>query len=337
MISRNRAGLDIDEQAMNEAILNPHASQRRRSHAEDSGADFEYAHIVAELRQLRAASQLSRYRGAAPRLPSREAISDIVGRLIAALYPRHFGPPGLDARDADAFVGRTLAEALPALKHEIELALALEEEDARDAANANPRSAREITRSFAATLPKIRGALDKDVRAAFANDPSAKSIDEVIFCFPGVAALMRHRLAHELYRLGAPLLARIVAEIAHALAGVDIHPGADIGEGFFIDHGTGVVIGETAVIGRNVRIYQAVTLGAKRFETGGNGELRKSYPRHPIVEDDVVIYAGATILGRITIGRGSSIGGNVWLTESVPPESRITQAKTQASEGGTSI
>ena len=256
MISRNRAGLDIDEQAMNEAILNPHASQRRRSYGEGRGADCEYANVVEELRQLRAASQLSRYRGAAPRLPSREAISDIVERLVSALYPRHFGPPGLDARDADAFVARTLAKALPALKHEIELALALEQEDPRDAANANPRSAAEITRSFAAALPKIRAALDKDVRAAFANDPSAKSIDEVIFCFPGVAAIMRHRLAHELYRLGAPLLARIVAEIAHALAGVDIHPGAEIEEGFFIDHGTGVVIGETAVIGRNVRIYQ---------------------------------------------------------------------------------
>ena len=323
---------------MNEAILNPHASQRRRSRAEESGADSEYAHIVAELRQLRAASQLSRYRGAAPRLPSREAISDIVGSLISALYPRHFGPPGLDARDADAFVARTLAKALPALKQQIELALALEQEDARDRGQCEPLDPpAEITRLFAAALPKIRAALDKDVRAAFANDPSAKSIDEVIFCFPGVAAIMRHRLAHELYRLGAPLLARIVAEIAHALAGVDIHPGAEIDEGFFIDHGTGVVIGETAVIGRNVRIYQAVTLGAKRFEVGGDGELRKSYPRHPIVEDDVVIYAGATILGRITIGRGSSIGGNVWLTESVPPGSRITQAKTQANARGISI
>jgi len=318
---------------MNEAILSPHASRRRRSRAERSGAESEYAPIVAELRQLRAASQLSRYRGAAPRLPSREAISDIVVSLVSALYPRHFGPAELVARDADAFVARTLGEAFPALDREIELALALEQAGARDAANVNPRPAAEITRSFAAALPKIRAALDKDVRAAFANDPSAKSIDEVIFCFPGVAAIMRHRLAHELYRLGAPLLARIIAEIAHALAGVDIHPGAEIGEGFFIDHGTGVVIGETAVIGRNVRIYQAVTLGAKRFEIGDDGELRKSYPRHPIVEDDVVIYAGATILGRITIGRGSSIGGNVWLTEGVPPGSRITQARTQANEG----
>jgi serine O-acetyltransferase len=280
---------------------------------------------------LRAASQLSRYRGAAPRLPSREAIGDIVGGLIAALYPRHFGPPGLDARGCGCVRARTLAEALPALEHEIELALALEQEGARDGSEANPRSAAEITRSFAAALPEIRATLDKDVRAAFANDPSTNSIDEIIFCFPGVAAIMRHRLAHELYRLGAPLLARIIAEIAHALAGVDIHPGAEIGEGFFIDHGTGVVIGETTVIGRNVRIYQAVTLGAKRFEIGGNGELRKSYPRHPIVEDNVVIYAGATILGRITIGRGSSIGGK---TERVPPGRRITQAKTLANESG---
>jgi serine O-acetyltransferase len=198
----------------------------------------------------------------------------------------------------------------------------------RDAANTKPRSAAEITRSFAAALPKIRATLDKDVRAAFANDLSAKRIDEVIFCLPGLAAIMRHRLAHELYRLGAPPRAGIVAEIAHALAGVDIHPGAEIEEGFFIDHGTGVVIGETAVIGRNVRIYQAVTLGAKRFEIVGDGQLRKSYPRHPIVEDDVVIYAGATILGRITIERGSPIGGKVWLTESVAPGSRITQTKT---------
>jgi serine O-acetyltransferase len=220
---------------VNDAILNSHAN-KRRSRGDEAGADSEYTSIVAELRQLRAASQLSRYRGAAPRLPSREAISDIVGSLISALYPRHFGPPGLDARDADAFVARTLAKALPALEHEIELALALEQEGARDSANANRRSAGDITRLFAAALPKIRAALDKDVRAAFANDPSAKSIDEIIFCFPGVAAIMRHRLAHELYRLGAPLLARIVAEIAHALAGVDIHPGAEIEEGFFIDH-----------------------------------------------------------------------------------------------------
>jgi len=142
-------------------------------------------------------------------------------------------------------------------------------------------------------------------------------------------AMMDHRVAHQLYVLGVPLLARLVAEIAHGQTGIDIHPGATIGPSFFIDHGTGVVIGETAQIGRNVRLYQAVTLGAKRFAIDENGNLQKGRPRHPIIEDDVVIYAGATILGRVTIGRGSSIGGNVWLTRDLPPGSRITQANTR--------
>jgi len=141
--------------------------------------------------------------------------------------------------------------------------------------------------------------------------------------------VIHHRLAHELYRLGVPLIARIVSEIAHSETGIDIHPGATIGASFFIDHGTGVVIGETAVIGERVRLYQAVTLGAKRFEQDAQGNLLKGAARHPVVEDDVVIYAGATILGRITIGKGSSIGGNIWLTRSVPPGSHVTQANTR--------
>ena len=182
---------------------------------------------------------------------------------------------------------------------------------------------------FAAALPRVRALLDTDLRAAFEGDPSAKSIDEIVFCFPGFAAIARHRLAHVLYALGVTMIARIIAEDAHSATGIDIHPGATIGERFFIDHGTGVVIGETAVIGRNVRLYQAVTLGAKRFEAGADGALAKDYPRHPIVEDDVVIYAGATVLGRVTIGKGSSIGGNVWLTRDVPPGSSITQAKAR--------
>jgi serine O-acetyltransferase len=167
------------------------------------------------------------------------------------------------------------------------------------------------------------------VRAAFEGDPSARSIDEIVFCFPGFAAIIRHRLAHQLHKVGVTMIARIIAEHAHSETGIDIHPGAEIGEGFFIDHGTGVVIGETAVIGRSVRLYQMVTLGAKRFEADASGELAKNYPRHPIVEDDVVIYAGATVLGRVTIGKGSSIGGNVWLTRDVPPGSNITQAKAR--------
>lgn len=161
-------------------------------------------------------------------------------------------------------------------------------------------------------------------------------MDEVLVCYPGITAIAHYRLAHELHRLGTPLLARMISEIAHSVTGIEIHPGAQIGGSFFIDHGTGVVIGETAVIGQRVRLYQAVTLGAKRFPVDEHGALVKGNLRHPIVEDDVVIYAGATILGRITIGRGSTIGGNVWLTRTVPPGSTISQvqARNEVLDGG---
>ena len=181
-------------------------------------------------------------------------------------------------------------------------------------------------RGFAAALPDIRRLLDSDVLAAYQGDPAARSVDEVLLCYPGILAMIHHRIAHTLYALGLPLLARIVAELAHSVTGIDIHPGAKIGPGFFIDHGTGVVIGETAEIGQRVRVYQAVTLGAKRFPTDAEGNLQKGLPRHPVVEDDVVIYAGATILGRVTLGKGATIGGNVWITESVPPGASVTQA-----------
>ncbi len=189
--------------------------------------------------------------------------------------------------------------------------------------------AAEITRAFAKQLPKIRLLIDSDIQAAFEGDPAARSSDEVLVCYPGITAAIHHRVAHELYRLGAPLVARVIAELAHSATGIDIHPGAQIADRFFIDQGTGVVIGETAVIGSRVRLYQAVTLGAKRFEKDDSGMLVKGNARHPIVEDDVVIYAGATILGRITIGKGSTIGGNVWLTHSVPPGSVVSQGQNR--------
>ncbi|HMY39798.1 MAG TPA: serine acetyltransferase, partial [Marinagarivorans sp.] len=191
------------------------------------------------------------------------------------------------------------------------------------------QNASNIVHQFAQKLPEIRRLLDRDVQAAFNGDPAARSFDEVLLCYPGITAIIHHRLAHELYRLDLPLLARILAELAHSRTGIDIHPGAQIGPGFFIDHGTGVVIGETAIIGARVRLYQAVTLGAKRFPVDAQGSLEKGLPRHPIVEDDVVIYAGATILGRITIGKGSVIGGNVWLTRNVAAGSQVTQANSQ--------
>ncbi|HNX51639.1 MAG TPA: hypothetical protein PKL08_15825, partial [Thermoanaerobaculaceae bacterium] len=186
-----------------------------------------------------------------------------------------------------------------------------------------------LTERFLSTLPEVRRLLATDVIAAYEGDPAAQSPDETVFCYPGVLAITNHRIAHELYRLGVPLIARIISEAAHSATGIDIHPGATIGERFFIDHGTGVVIGETSVIGANVRLYQGVTLGAKTFPKDAQGNPIKGILRHPIVADDVVVYAGATILGRVTIGAGSIIGGNVWLTRSVPPGSRISQAQSR--------
>jgi serine O-acetyltransferase len=284
--------------------------------------------IVDALRSLRRVSQQSRYgEGAPPELPSRRAVAALIEGFVAALYPRHFGPPELALDSTDHFIASTLETALQSLREQLRRELRLFAGNG-DVAKAT-RRADEITAAFAQAIPEVRALLDTDIRAAFAGDPAARSLDEIIFCYPGVAAVIRHRLANRLYRLGAPMLARIVAEIAHSQTGIDIHPGADIGESFFIDHGTGVVIGETARIGKRVRLYQAVTLGAKRFEVDETGALAKGKARHPILEDDVVIYAGATVLGRITIGAGSSIGGNVWLTHSVPPGSNITQAKAR--------
>ena len=239
------------------------------------------------------------------------------------------GPPDLHQESEDYFVGHTLDTALHALVAQVRLELRYHARHAGTPAQALDARAFEAVREFGAALPRIRELLDSDVLAAYRGDPAARSVDEVLVCYPGLHAMIHHRIAHQLHELGVPLLARIVAELAHGDTGIDIHPGARIGSHFFIDHGTGVVIGETAVIGNNVRIYQAVTLGAKRFETDAEGALHKGGARHPIVEDDVVIYAGATVLGRVTIGRGASIGGNVWLTRSVPPGSRIAQANAR--------
>src|SRR5690606_38659979 len=221
------------------------------------------------------------------------------------------------------------ARALHGLYEQVRLELRCAARQARrNDADLDAR-AEQLVRDFAEALPGMRRTLDSDVLAAFHGDPAARSVDEVLICYPGVLAVIHHRIAHHLYRAGLPLLARIISKLAHSATGIDIHPGAQIGGSFFIDHGTGVVIGETAIIGERVRIYQAVTLGAKRFESDEQGRLLKGQPRHPIVEDDVVIYAGATILGRITIGAGSTIGGNVWITRSVPPGSAVTQASLQ--------
>ena len=291
--------------------------------------------LAAIVTQLRGARERWRDQQARPReisgreLPSREALASLLDGLRGALFPMRLGPPDLHQESEDYYVGHTLDIALHALLGQVRLELRYHARFTGDPAQALDARALDIVREFGAALPRIRELLDSDVLAAYRGDPAARSVDEVLVCYPGLHAVIHHRLAHRLHELGVPLIARIVAELAHGATGIDIHPGARIGSHFFIDHGTGVVIGETAVIGNNVRIYQAVTLGAKRFETDADGALHKGGARHPLVEDDVVIYAGATVLGRVTIGRGASIGGNVWLTRSVPPGSRIAQANAR--------
>jgi serine O-acetyltransferase len=234
-------------------------------------------------------------------LPQRIAV--IVKRSLALLHPCVYGE--LDAAGA---IGSIAADL------EKDVAMLMPQADAQ-----------EVVRKFVERLDFVRRTVDTDVQAAYEGDPAAMSPMEVVMAYPGVYAVTVHRLAHELYRLGVPVIPRIMSEIAHSKTGIDIHPGAMIGERFFIDHGTGVVIGETTVIGRNVKIYQGVTLGALSFDKDPvTGALVKGIKRHPNVEDDVVIYAGATILGgKTVIGRGSEIGGNVWLKDSVPPNSRV--------------
>ncbi len=287
--------------------------------------DWGIDELVTKLRHLRVQSLETRHRrDRPPKLPSRKELQKILDGLGAVLFPNRLGLPDVNDEGIDYFVGHTLDTLLRELYRQIRRELQFISGHADD--DHSYQQAVAITREFASRLPEVRTLLDTDIQAAYEGDPAARSSDEVLVCYPGITAVIHHRLAHILHQLGAPLVARIISEIAHSATGIDIHPGAQIGESFFIDHGTGVVIGETAIIGRHVRVYQAVTLGAKRFQKDGDGILVKGNARHPIVEDDVVIYAGATILGRITIGCGSTIGGNVWLTHSVPPGSNITQA-----------
>ncbi len=254
--------------------------------------------------------------------PSRTAVATLVEDLRALLFPGYFGPSELTAETLRYHLGARLDRVLHGLSDQIQRGLM-----ATDPACTECRGRSvDLAQAFLARLPEVRRLLATDIQAGFEGDPAATSPEEVLFSYPGLLAVASQRLAHELLKLGVPLLPRMITEHAHSLTGIDIHPGAQIGERFFIDHGTGVVIGETCVIGRNVRIYQGVTLGAKSFPLDAEGHPVKGVPRHPVVEDDVIIYSNATVLGRITLGKGSAIGGNVWLTRSVPPGSVIPQA-----------
>jgi serine O-acetyltransferase len=262
-------------------------------------------------------------------LPSRDAVLACVEGIRQVFFPGYFGTTDLHDESLHYYMGATLDRVLRDLEEQITRAIAFAERHDFATCRHCAEEAARATHALLERLPDVRRLVASDIDAAFDGDPALKIKDEAIFSYPGIYAVTEQRIAHELHESGVPLIPRIISEHAHSATGIDIHPGASIGERFFIDHGTGVVIGETSRIGDRVRVYQGVTLGAKSFPLDERGVPIKGVDRHPIVEDDVVIYAGATILGRITIGRGSSIGGNVWLTHDVLPGSSVTQAEAR--------
>ena len=260
-------------------------------------------------------------------LPARDEIVGAIEKLRQLLFPGYFGKQGLTTDNVPFRLGELVIELADTLYEQVRFCLRYREQipgtggDNERCDYCDKESAR-IVAAFFERVPAVRDILATDVQAAFDGDPAAQSTDETIFCYPGLFAISTQRLAHEFYRLNVPLLPRIMTEYAHGITGIDIHPGARLGERFFIDHGTGVVIGETTAIGNNVKIYQGVTLGAL---APGYGQLLRGQKRHPTIEDDVTIYAGATILGGDTvIGKGATIGGNVFITSSVPPLNQVS-------------
>ena len=263
-------------------------------------------------------------------MPSSEELNDFINLARAIIFPGFFGNSTVNSRTLNYHIGVKVERMYELLVEQI-LAGMCYDCAAKDASHFQEyqEKAMEKAAAFIEKLPELRRILGTDVLAAYNGDPAAQSTGEVIFCYPAIRAITNYRLAHELLLLDVPLIPRMITEMAHSETGIDIHPGATIGEFFTIDHGTGVVIGATAIIGKNVKLYQGVTLGAKSFPLDEEGNPIKGIPRHPIIEDDVVIYSNATILGRITIGAGATIGGNIWVTEDVAKGARIIQSKAK--------
>jgi serine O-acetyltransferase len=259
-------------------------------------------------------------------LPSREAIAHILQSVLDLMYPGYFGRGDLNRENLAGYVAHALGELAPKIEREMEhcLCYGREHDASSEFGECAPR-AQELTQVFLGRLPEIRALLVRDVQAAFDGDPAATNLDEVILAYPGVLAVSVYRIAHAIYDLGVPMMARIMTEWAHSKTGCDIHPGAQIGGGFFIDHATGVVIGETTQIGEGVKLYQGVTLGALSLPKDDSGHIIRGRKRHPTVEDGATLYANATVLGGQTVvGTQSVIGGSVFLTRSIPPRSRVS-------------
>lgn len=270
-------------------------------------------------------------------MPSSEVLQKIIDLARGIIFPGYYGQSCIDTNTLKYHLGVDIEQIYSLLVRQIQAGLVFSnfEESMAVVAAYNQstintemrRMAEERAQRFISKLPELRRMLATDVVAAFNGDPAAKNYGEIISCYPVIKELTVYRIAHELWNLEVPLIPRMLTEMAHSETGIDIHPGATIGEYFTIDHGTGVVIGETSIIGKNVKLYQGVTLGAKSFPLDEKGNPIKGIPRHPILEDDVIVYSNASILGRITIGKGAVIGGNIWVTQDVPAGASITQKR----------
>ena len=293
-----------------------------------SNTDFTHilTRTVDELSEAKSLEGLfHQHRDGTP-LPSGKALKEIIGLARSILFPGYFGKSSVNTRTIRYHIGVNIERMHKLLTDQIMAGLCFSCHDSEDF---DPNECRDKACDISARLiekiPEIRRTLATDVEAAYNGDPAAESHGEVISCYPAIKALTNHRIAHELLLLGVPLIPRIISEMAHSETGIEIHPGASIGHHFTIDHGTGVVIGATCIIGNHVKLYQGVTLGAKSFPLDNNGNPIKGIPRHPILEDNVIVYSNATILGRITIGRGSVVGANLWVTEDMKPESKVVK------------
>lgn len=269
-------------------------------------------------------------------LPSAKSLYKIVELARSILFPGYFGNSTINSHTITYHIGVNVENLFDLLTDQIQAGLCFGQENNNNENTNNNEPCREtaalLAARFISKLPEMRRILATDVEAAYYGDPAATCFGEIISCYPAIRAISNYRIAHELLILGVPLIPRYITEMAHSETGIDIHPGAKIGHHFTIDHGTGVVIGATSIIGNNVKLYQGVTLGAKSFPLDNNGNPIKGIPRRPILEDDVIVYSNATILGRVTIGKGATVGGNIWVTENVPAGARIVQRKTKEGE-----
>lgn len=281
-----------------------------------------YNKIAVELSDLKKYKSL--YHESDYYIPSIITLKDILNDLKEVLYIGFFGKSEIKKHSPISYVNYKLEVVQNLLQEQIKRGFCFSfSENTQNCCITCEKKAKDKAKQFIERLPVIKQLLSTDVTAAYNGDPAAKSYGETILCYPSIEALTYYRIANELYTLGVELIPRMIMEILHSKTGIDIHPAATIGQYFFIDHGTGVVIGETTIIGKNVRLYQGVTLGAKNFPLDEKGKPIKGIKRHPIIEDNVIIYSNATILGRITIGENSVIGGNTWIVENVPSNSKI--------------